>query len=69
MTGNVPQEPAAARAGPEDGPPPRDGAADRREIEEELARFAAVLADIGPADPAVEPGVDLRRRLVRAAQP
>ncbi len=68
MTGNVPQEPAAARAGPEDGPP-RDGAADRREIEEELARFAAVLADIGPADPAVEPGVDLRRRLVRAAQP
>ncbi|MXW91915.1 MAG: hypothetical protein F4114_16860 [Rhodospirillaceae bacterium] len=64
MTGNVPQ-------GPEDGVPgdgaPRDGTTDRREIEEELARFAAALADIGPADPAVEPGADLRRRLVRAA--
>lgn len=68
MTGSVPQGPAAARAGPEGGAP-RGGAADRREIEEELARFAAALADIGPADPAVEPGVDLRRRLVRAARP
>ncbi|MDE0705119.1 MAG: hypothetical protein OXH59_15515 [Rhodospirillaceae bacterium] len=64
MTGSVPQ-------GPEDGAPgdgaPRDGTTDRREIEEELARFDAALADIGPADPAVEPGADLRRRLVRVA--
>ncbi len=61
MTGNSAQGPAAARAGPD-----RD-APDRRKIDEELARFAVVLEEIGPADPAVEPGADLRRRLARAA--
>lgn len=62
MAGNLPDSPAAARAGPDDDAP------DRRMIEGELARFAAVLEKIGPADPAVEPGVDLRRRLVCAAR-
>ena len=54
--------PAAARAGPDDGAPGGP------EIETEPARLAAVLEEIGPADPAVDPGVDLRRQLVRAAR-
>ena len=61
MAGTVQAGPAAARVGPDGAGP------DRTKAEEEPARFAAVLAEIGPADPAVEPGVDLRRRLVRAA--
>ena len=63
MTGDSAQSPAAARAGPDNDAP------DRRKIDEELARFAAVLEEIGPADPDLEPGVDLKRRLVRAARP
>ena len=62
MTGDSAQSPAAARAGLDNDAP------NRRKIDEELARFTAVLEEIGPADPAVEPGVDLRRRLVRAAR-
>lgn len=61
MTGDVQENPAAARAAP-DGVAP-----DRRQVADELAHFSAVLKILGPADPAVEPGVDLRRRLVRAA--
>lgn len=61
MAGKMQAGPAAARAGPADAAPGRAA------VEEERARFAAVLEEIGPADPAVEPGADLRRRLVRAA--
>ena len=63
MTGDSAQGPAAASAGPDSDAP------DRRKIDEELARFAAVLEEIGPAGPDLEPGADLRRRLVRAARP
>ena len=62
MTGERPEDPAAARAGPDADAP------QRQRIADEPARFAAVLKDIGPADPALEPGVDLRRRLVRAVR-
>ncbi len=62
MAGCRQADPAAARVGPGDDAP------GRANVEEELALFAAVLEEIGPADPAVEPGTDLRRRLVRAAR-
>ncbi len=61
MTGDTQETSAAARAGPDTGAP------DRRQVADELAHFSAVLKKVGPADPAVEPGVDLRRRLVRTA--
>ncbi|MCY4396230.1 MAG: hypothetical protein OXC10_13955 [Rhodospirillaceae bacterium] len=62
MTGALRDSPAAARAGS------GADAADRRQIADEPARLAAILKEIGPADPALEPGADLRRRLVRAAR-
>ena len=61
MTGDTQETPAAARAGSDRGAP------DRRQVADELTHFSAVLKKVGPADPAVEPGVDLRRRLVLAA--
>lgn len=61
MTGDTREIPAAARTGTDTGAP------GRRQVADELAHFSAVLKKVGPADPAVEPSVDLRRRLVRAA--
>ena len=61
MTGDAQEYPAAARAGPDAVAP------DRRQVADELAHVSAAVKKVGPADPAVEPGVDLRRRLVRAA--
>ena len=77
MTSERPEDPAAARAGPETvehggalAPDPgvELDARQRRLIARELDRNAETLAAIGPPDPDVEPGVDLRRRLVRAAR-
>ena len=62
MTGDLPERPAAVYAGPD------ADATGRQRITDEPARLAAVLKEIGPADPALEPGTDLRRRLVRAAR-
>ena len=62
MTGALPESPAAARAGPDSDAP------QRHPVSDEPAPLAAVLKEIGPADPALEPNSDLRRRLVRAAR-
>jgi len=62
MTGDGPADPAASPA-----PSTQVEAAPRPPSGPAPGACAAVLDEIGPADPAVEPAVDLRRRLIRAA--
>ena len=67
MTGDGQSNPAANPAA--NPAPSKDaGTGARPPREGEPDAYGAALDEIGPADPALEPGADLRRRLVRAAR-